>query len=750
MNRKIRLPLIAGILALLSPLPLLAAGIVLEVPIPKTTIGGAAASGGALTALAETIRASGGNLGAPTLGAITPTVGRTPDVHTGAPGEAQAVRAEQLLPADPAAKVTAVPKVGDKGFQQGLERVQEGAGEIRDIAGDKESGEGGGERSAGIGRELFDNAAGKGKSGTGGVTDVSGARRPGRGFGGGFTSGGGHSFTLSLREYGVPMPAVRKLYGILSKKETHPGKQDEIYHGQAHTERVADTLSAILADAPPDVINDKEKALLLVAAALHDVDPKRAPGTPARVAATLEFIDTDPEIGSLIEDLGLNSARGRGQLKTLIKFTDLNLNEAATAEIPRDATQMADENFGPLAGRWSELGQLLAYADRAATYVGTVKFAKQAVDGLAHEARSVSGRATPTNETIQRGRAKFLAPIAADPFFWLLPEDMRGNFLDVLKYYRRLAGPSAPAAKPAAKAGFSGTVGESFSAALRPFEKSGQTVRDAISRTEPSPAADRALTRGSAASTRLSKAAARFLRYKRSMLGSIKPTPKMERDLLTVWMEESGIKPSSALGAGLLAKFYPAEAQKQSAAMAKVSPLYARSADLIVELGGKMGRTTPQVEALIAAYPEIQRIVAANQDEATTRSVIVSVLQRDRVERLTAGYPQNRQGDFLRSMGRDILAPSGKSIEEVTRSGAFAYVDFRGNDVMKVTTGRDPDNQSPDQVFYVTLEPDGRWTIGGYRKNTKRAGTDAEFIKMFKRWLVRGGIQESAFSPSTP
>lgn len=121
---------------------------------------------------------------------------------------------------------------------------------------------------------------------------------------------------------------------------------------------------------------------------------------------------------------------------------------------------------------------------------------------------------------------------------------------------------------------------------------------------------------------------------------------------------------------------------------------------------------------------------------------LYSVVQRKGFEAESRTLPENAQGEFLRSMAQSIMTKSGKSIEEVSREGAFAYVDFWGRNVSEVSTGRDPDAQGRDVTLYV-IKRGNAWKIdfypGGGRRHT-RAGTPSgqEARKLFIQWLKSG------------
>ena len=117
------------------------------------------------------------------------------------------------------------------------------------------------------------------------------------------------------------------------------------------------------------------------------------------------------------------------------------------------------------------------------------------------------------------------------------------------------------------------------------------------------------------------------------------------------------------------------------------------------------------------------------------------------MDRAVAPYPRTPQGEFMRTLASVMTAKSGKSIEEVTRAGAFVYADFQGSGPpLRVSAGRDPDPTRPSMVFYVTRR-EGRWDIAGYRQNRRHGASDGELISRLKKWLVAGGIPASDLTP---
>src|SRR5207302_289483 len=98
-------------------------------------------------------------------------------------------------------------------------------------------------------------------------------------------------FLRELRKLGVSEALCGRLKAFL--KERHPGIQERIYHGLAHTYEVSGLTARMLHSWPK--VPAERKVLLILSAAFHDLDPERMPGTPARVEATLVYLQKDPD-----------------------------------------------------------------------------------------------------------------------------------------------------------------------------------------------------------------------------------------------------------------------------------------------------------------------------------------------------------------------------------------------------------------------------------------------------------------------
>ncbi|MDD5305112.1 MAG: HD domain-containing protein, partial [Elusimicrobia bacterium] len=124
-------------------------------------------------------------------------------------------------------------------------------------------------------------------------------------------------FIQSLAKLGVPSSLTARLEAFLAAR--HPGDQARIYHGLGHSHEVADLTARILG---AQGLPAEKKILLILSAALHDVDPDRAANTPARVAATIGHPGSDDEARGLLMDFGSRYGFTAAQVKALIMATD--------------------------------------------------------------------------------------------------------------------------------------------------------------------------------------------------------------------------------------------------------------------------------------------------------------------------------------------------------------------------------------------------------------------------------------------
>lgn len=419
--------------ALLTAAP--AAAQIKVVPEVAAPVGGGVAGVGARSLNAPTV--------APTLASPSLTApSALPTVVVAAPNAvaaqavalpAAAVPSAQAASIRPAAAVTlpASPQPG-AAPTKGLEGVQQRAAEMTELMGREGGGAQAGIEASGIAGGLFDGGL-KGKAANG-VTDAT----P-EGFGGGAAVSGG-AFLQSLARGGIPTATLGRLAELL--KGGHPGDQTQIYHGLSHSVRVANVALAVLDGPAGRGMSPEARNTLLVAAALHDYDPERAPGSPARVSATLEILDKDPKAAALMKELAAAGV-DLAQVKALIKYTDFHPDPAVRAQIRTDADSLAAAAFkGADALAWAKLwGPRLSFVDQSAMYVDSPAFARQAVVGLANELKAPADK-------VLAGTHNFLKPLIESPDFALLPPALQANFRAVHRYFVTLS-EAAPRAPPA-------------------------------------------------------------------------------------------------------------------------------------------------------------------------------------------------------------------------------------------------------------------------------------------------------------
>lgn len=304
----------------------------------------------------------------------------------------------------------------------GIEGVKQKTAEMSELMGREGGGTQAGVQAAGIASGLFDGGLKGGAAN--GVTEAEA-----------YSEG----FVQTLSRGGIPAATLGRLSELL--REGHPGDQARVYHGLTHSVRVANVTAALLDGPATRGMAPEARNTLLVAAALHDYDPARAPGTPARVSATLEILDKDPKAAALMKELagyGVDAAR----VKALIKYTDFHPDQAQRTKIREDADALAAAAFsGEDDLAWAKLwGPRLAFVDQSAMYVDSPAFARQAVIGLANELKAPADK-------VLAGTHNFLKPLIESPDFALLPPALQANFRAVHRYFVALAAaPSAPAA----------------------------------------------------------------------------------------------------------------------------------------------------------------------------------------------------------------------------------------------------------------------------------------------------------------
>lgn len=421
--------------ALLAASP--AAAQIKVVPEVAAPVGGGLAGAGARTVNAP---APAPTLASPVLPSAPPTATPTSPSVAASPAvalPAAAVPAAQAASVRPAAAASlALPASPqpDAAPTKGLEGVKQRTAEMTELMGREGGGAQAGIEASGIATGLFDGGL-KGKAANG-VAD-SGANTEGYGEAG---VGSGGAFLQALSRGGIPTASLGKLAELL--KTGHPGDQTQVYHGLSHSLRVANVALAVLDGPAGRGMSPQARNTLLVAAALHDYDPSRPAGSPARVSATLETLDKDPKASALMKGLaaaGVDPA----QVKALIKYTDFHPDPAVRAQIRTDADSLSAAAFvGADALAWAKLwGPRLAFVDQSAMYVDSPAFARQAVVGLANELNAPADK-------VLAGTHNFLKPLIESPDFALLPPALQANFRAVHRYFVTLsqAAPAAPAA----------------------------------------------------------------------------------------------------------------------------------------------------------------------------------------------------------------------------------------------------------------------------------------------------------------
>lgn len=231
-------------------------------------------------------------------------------------------------------------------------------------------------------------------------------------------------YISELRTLGVPAKLCSRLKAFL--KARHPGDQKRIYHSLAHTQEVASLTGAML-HSWPRVPADR-KILLILAAALHDVDPTRKPGTPARVEATLDHLDRDKEARAMLAEFGRLFKITPDQVSALVMATDYSTHPAEMKAKYEAFKRAHRDAFGrdPWIPKW---GKRLAYWDQIATYLQTTpEQARSRVAGLGREFRAAHAFRSRPKEGLQGLSHRFLAGLRRDPLFFYLGASDRARF----------------------------------------------------------------------------------------------------------------------------------------------------------------------------------------------------------------------------------------------------------------------------------------------------------------------------------
>lgn len=219
-----------------------------------------------------------------------------------------------------------------------------------------------------------------------------------------------------LRVLGAPDALCARLRKFLRAR--HPGPQDRIYHSLAHTYEVAGLTGQMLHKWPQ--VPAGRKVLLILAAAMHDVDPERKPGTPARVEATLAHLEKDPEARKLLGDFAKRFGFTPDQVGALVMATDYSARPAERKKKLKAFLSAHAEAFGddPWIPLW---GRRLAYWDQIATYLHTTPLqARKRVAGLGWELRRARALAKRPKHGLKGLSHAFLSGLMRDELFTYL------------------------------------------------------------------------------------------------------------------------------------------------------------------------------------------------------------------------------------------------------------------------------------------------------------------------------------------
>jgi endonuclease/exonuclease/phosphatase family metal-dependent hydrolase len=235
-------------------------------------------------------------------------------------------------------------------------------------------------------------------------------------------------FLYELQILGAPKSLCARLKKFL--KDRHPGDQEKIYHNLSHTHEVA-SLTARMLHRWPNVPADR-KVLIILTAALHDLDPHRTPGIPARVEATLEYLQSDDEARKLVADFCDRFHFTPGQVGAMVMSTDYSAR-AEEMEAKLEAFRKAHRYaFGD--DPWVELwGKRLAFWDKIATYLhNTHDDSRRRVAGLCRELKKVGAKPKSGMTEVSR---KFLTALTKEELFTYLPTADQKHFKDLLKRF---------------------------------------------------------------------------------------------------------------------------------------------------------------------------------------------------------------------------------------------------------------------------------------------------------------------------
>jgi hypothetical protein len=249
---------------------------------------------------------------------------------------------------------------------------------------------------------------------------------------------------------------------------------------------------------------------------------------------------------------------------------------------------------------------------------------------------------------------------------------------------------------------------------------------------------DAAAINGDRAPPELARDVASAKKYVAGIMGGIKPTERQIDSLLGDWLEENGIKPGSERHLAIRAALVPGKAAADAALTATIDPALRHRAHLLLRAAERHGATVAAIEAMLRRR-ELWEEARTIQDSWLDRQIDIG-MESEGLRELIKDYPESAAGELMRGLVSNMTARSGKSVEEVARDGVFIYADVLGQGFRGAYSSRDPDIKSSAVAFYVTRDDDGRWKVDVYRQNKNTGSSDAELVRVFKAWLVAGGI----------
>jgi hypothetical protein len=261
-------------------------------------------------------------------------------------------------------------------------------------------------------------------------------------------------FAVALEKMGVSMGLVGKLENYIAAPGRHPGAQTEVFHGLHHTYDVAAVVARMLEHPSAKTLTREQKALILLSALFHDIDPTRKPGDAASVARTLDLLTSDPETAQVLDDVKAELGVTPAQMKAFIKATDYSPNKEVREANAAETQRLLKEQFGD--AEWAQTwSKHVGNGDKLSSYLADPAYADRQVRGLANE---FSMEALDLAKT----SGAFIKPLRDTPSFALLPAELQANFDSVIKHFDAVAadpsrfardfparGPPAPTAQEA-------------------------------------------------------------------------------------------------------------------------------------------------------------------------------------------------------------------------------------------------------------------------------------------------------------